>query len=171
MQFTSKLTKEDLSEFQKMTGSNTNFTLLIIYPIGMIFVSLRLWRASMAFLARTPSSLPYIVLLWIAAVGFVVWTWIYRGQQQEKKLEQRNATRPDTMTFTDTGLNCDGPAGASAHIPWQQFTSWREGRRVFLLKLGQGKRFIILPVSQLSEQDRAPIRQFLQSRIAPISSR
>jgi len=71
MQFTCKLTKEDMSEFRKMTGSNSNFTLFILYPIGMILVSFRLWRASLVILARTPSYLPYIVLMWIAAVGFI----------------------------------------------------------------------------------------------------
>jgi hypothetical protein len=139
MQFTSKLTKEDMSEFRRMIGSNSNLTLFVLYPIGMILVSIRLWRASLVFLARTPSNLPYIVLMWIAAVGFIIWTWIYRGQQRANQLERMNARRPDTMTFTDAGLSCDGPAGATALLPWRHFTSWHEGKRVFLLKSGAGK--------------------------------
>jgi len=71
------------------------------------------------------------------------------------------------MTFTDAGLSCDGPAGATALLPWQHFQSWREGKRVFLLKSGVGKSYAILPVSQIS--DREPNRQFLKSYIAPIS--
>lgn len=169
MQFTSKLTKEDYSEFRKMSGADSKLTLFVFYPIGMAFALLRLWRLTETFLARTPSEFPYFVLGWIAAAGFLAWTWIYRGQQRAKALDQINATRPDTITFTESGLDCDGPAGATAHIPWQKFTSWREGQRVLLLKFGGAKRYAILPVSQLSDLNRAPIRQFLQSHIAPAS--
>jgi hypothetical protein len=167
LQFTSKLTKEDYNEFRKMSGADSNLVLLVFYPIGMVFALLRLWRVTLDFLARTPSELPYFILGWIVAVGFIPWTWFYRAQQRAKALEQMNAMRPNTMTLTDAGLNCDGPAGATALIPWQHFTSWREGKRVLLLKFGGAKRYAILPVSQVS--DREPIRQFLQSHIAPLS--
>jgi hypothetical protein len=167
MQFTSKLTKEDMREFRRMTGSDSYILLFVVYPIGMIFSLLRLWRVTLAFLTRTPSELPYFVLGWIVAIGFIPWTWFYRGQQQAKELDRQNATRPDTMTFTDTGLNCDGPAEATALMPWRQFTSWREGKNVFLLKSGVGKSYAILPVSQVS--DREPIRQFLKSHIVPLT--
>lgn len=164
MQFTSKLTKEDYSEFRKMSGADSNLVLFVFYPIGMAFALRRLWRVTLVFLARTPSELPYFVLGWIAAVGFIPWTWFYRGQQRANALEQINAMRPDTITFTDTRLDCKGPTGATTLIPWQHFTGWRECKRVLLLKYGGAKRYTILPVSQVS--DREPIRQFLQSHIA-----
>jgi hypothetical protein len=169
MQFTSKLTKEDYNEFRKLTGADSNLAMFVFYPIGMAFALLRLWRVTLAFVTRTPSELPYFVLGWIVAVGFIPWTWFYRAQQRAKALEQMNAMRPDTFTFTDNGLDCKGPAGAMTLIPWPHFTSWREGKRVLLLKYSRAKRYTILPISRLSDMDRAPIRQFLQSHIAPLS--
>jgi hypothetical protein len=163
MQFTSKLTKEDYNEFQKMSGANSNLVMMVFYPIGMLLATLRLWRLTLVFLARTPSDLPYFVLGWIAAAGFVAWTWFYRVQQRAKRLEQINATRPETITLTELGLSCNGPAGAMSLVPWQQFSSWREGKRVVLLKFGGTRGYAILPMSQIS--DREPIRQFLRSHI------
>ena len=58
-------------------------------------------------------------------------------------MERINKMRPDTITFTETGLDCDGPSGASSMVPWQHFTSWREGKRVLLLKFGGAKRYAI----------------------------
>lgn len=168
MQFTSKLTKEDYNEFRKMSGADSNLTLFVFYPIGMAFALLRLWKMTLVFVTRTPSELPYFVIGWIVAVGFIPWTWFYRAHQRANALERMNGLRPDTITFTDTGLDCRGPAGAMALIPWQQFTSWREGKRVFLLKFAGAKRYAILPVSQVS--DREPIRQFLKSHITRFHS-
>lgn len=166
MQFTSNLSKEDYNEFRKLSGADSNLVQLVLYPVGMAFVLVRLWRVTSVFLARTPSDLPYFVFGWIAAVGFIVWTWIYRGQQRAKALERMNEMRPDTITFTETGLDCDGPSGASSMVPWQHFTSWREGKRVLLLKFGGAKRYAILPLSQMP--DREPIRQFLRAHIAQL---
>ena len=147
-----------------MSGADSNLTLFVFYPTGLAFALLKLWKVTTVFVARTPADLPYFVLGWIVAIGFIPWTWFYRGYQREKALAQMNAMRPDTMTFTEAGLNCNGPAGATALIPWQHFTGWREGKRVFLLKFQGTKRYAILPVSEIS--DREPVRQFLQSHIA-----
>jgi len=169
MHFTLKLTEADLSDVRKLTRAGSYWLNLSLYGVGLIFVMLRAWRLSLGFLARTPPNLQLVAIIWVVIVGGIPWTIYMVRRGWARELTQLNATRPDQMSLTNDGVKCDGPDGATALVPWRNFKAWREGRRVILVERREGNRFVILPVAQLSEIERLPIRQFLQSHI-PLAS-
>jgi hypothetical protein len=164
MQFTSKLTTEDYKEYRSLAGSSTRAAIRLIMSIVVWFILLtKAWHLSAAELADTPSALPYIALAWVGGIGFLAWIYSSRRQVFSRRMEKTNSKRPDRVTLTDAGVYCEGAAGTGV-IPWHRFTSWREGKRIFLLTVSAGKSFIILPVSDVP--DREAVRQFLRAHIA-----
>jgi len=122
-----------------------------------------------ALLAQTPPNWKFVAILWGAPAAIIVLALFERKRNRARQLAQMNAIRPDVMTFTNDGLKCDGPNGATALVPWSGLKGWREGQRVLIVERTEGNRFVMLPVAQMSENDRQPIRQFLQSHIPPIN--
>jgi hypothetical protein len=169
MQFTGKLNEEDMSEVRKMTRSSAYWLNAVLYVIGLSFVTARAWKVTFAVLARTPSDWQFAAIIWAAMAGLILWALYNQRQTRAKQLTQLNATRPDQTTFTNDGMKFDGPNGATALVPWGNFKGWREGRRVMLVERNEGNRFVMLPVAKLSDVERLPIRQFLQSHIATAS--
>jgi hypothetical protein len=119
-------------------------------------------------LARTPPDWKPVVIIWLAKPGINLWVLYMRKRALAQQLALLNATRPDLMDLTNDGVKCDGPNGATALVPWRNFKGWQEGRRVVLVERNEGNRFVMLPVAQMSEIERLPIRQFLQSHIPQV---
>ncbi|HXP81774.1 MAG TPA: YcxB family protein [Verrucomicrobiae bacterium] len=168
MEFTGKLNETDMSEVRKMTRSKTYWLNLLLYGAGLIVLALRAWRLSLGFLARTPPDWQAVAMIWAVAAGIILWTVYMVRRGRTRQLTQLNATRPDLMSLTNDGMKFDGPNGATALVPWRNFKGWREGRRIVLVERSEGNRFVMLPVSKLSEIERLPIRQFLQSHIPSV---
>jgi len=170
MQFTGKLTEADLNDVRKMTLSWTYWPKLMLanwYGIGLIVAII--WATISALLGHTEPNWPALGLIWLVIVGIVLWAVYSTKRTQAKELTQLNATLPDHLNFTNDGMKFDGPDGASAFLPWRSFKGWREGRRVMLVDQCEGNRVVILPVAQLSEIERQPIRQFLKACIPPLA--
>jgi hypothetical protein len=169
MLFTDRLTEEDLSDVRKMTRSRAYWLNLLLWLAAMLFATLRGWTATTAYLARRPSDWQVVAILWGAMASVILFALYNQKRTRARQLAQLNATRPDQMTFTNDGVKCEGPNGATALVPWRNFKGWREGQRVVLVERSEGNRFVMLPVAKLSDVERLPIRQFLQSHIAPVS--
>ncbi len=139
MQFTNKLTKEDYNEFRKMTGADSNLVMLFFYPIGMAFAVLRLWRLTFVVLAR--DSIRIAVLC----------HWVDRRRRvypldlvlqraatcQGFRTNECHASRH--VTFTDTGLDCKGPAGAMTPNSMAAFHKLARGQARFTAEIWRGK--------------------------------
>ena len=76
-----------------------------------------------------------------------------------------NATQPDWITVSNEGLKFDGPSGATGFQPWTNFKRWREHGRVLVLEQSLGRRFVILPIGELSDVERQPLRELLRSQL------
>jgi hypothetical protein len=149
-----------------MTRSSTYWLNALLWCAGMFFATVRGWTVTTAYLARHPSEWQHVALMWGGLAALILWALYNQKRTRARQLDQLNAMRPDQMTLTNDGVKCDGPNGATALVPWRNFKSWREGRRIMLVERSEGKRFVMLPVSQLSEIERMPIRQFLQGHIS-----
>jgi hypothetical protein len=171
MQFTDKLTEADMSEVRKMTRSKFMYCLeffatylcgagVLVYVAGLTISGL---------LGHTKPNWPAIALGWVAAPGIsLLAVYVERGTHS-CRLRQLNAVRANLISLTNDGMKFDRADGATALMPWRDYKGWREGRRVMLIVRRRRDRVVILPVAQLSEIERQPIRQFLQSHIPPVS--
>jgi hypothetical protein len=168
MRFTDKLTEADMRDVRKMTRARTYWPSMLLWGVGMIYVTVRGWTVTATVLARTPSLWSTAAASWVAVAALILWALYNQNKARSRELVKMNMARPDQMDLTNEGLKCAGPNGAAAMFPWSNFKGWREGRRVILIERNEGNRFVILPVSALSEIDRTPIRQFLQSNIAQL---
>jgi Na+/melibiose symporter-like transporter len=170
MQFTGKLTKADLSEVRKMTRSRMYWLkLLAANWYGTLLILVVTWVTISGLLGQTKPNWQAIAIIW-AVVAAIILLAVYRTKRAHaRELTQLNSSLPDQISLTKEGVKLDGPNGATGFLPWRNFKGWREGRQVVLVDQGQNNRFVILPVSRLSEIERQTIRQFLQSHISPAS--
>jgi hypothetical protein len=167
MQFTLKLTDEDMRDVRRISRAKTYWLVMSLWGVGMIFMTARGWAITANVLARTPSEWQMVAAVWGSVAAVILWALYNQSRTRSRQLAQMNAARPDQMDLTNDGLKCDGPNGATALIPWRNFKGWKEGRRVILVERAEGNRFFVLPVAQLTEMERITIRQFLQSHISP----
>jgi hypothetical protein len=168
IQFTSKLTDADMRDVRRITRARAYWPVMLLWAVGMIYMTVRGWTLTAGILARTPSEWPTATVAWGGAAAVILWGYYSHFRTRSRQLSQMNTERPDQMDLTDEGLKCEGPNGATALIPWRNFKGWKEGRQVMLVERAEGNRFFILPVAQLSEMERMSIRQFLQSHIPPV---
>jgi hypothetical protein len=160
MTFTERLTDADLKDMQRMIGRGAyNFRVFIYGPVLLVLFSLGYIRRS---------NWTMVVALVAVYCVCLLYSLYSRQQAFSKRLERINAMRPDRVSFTNDGLQAEGPHGAASFLPWRSFKSWREGTRVILLERTEGKQIHILPVAQLSEMDRLSVRQFMQSHVTPL---
>ena len=169
MQFIGKLTEADLSDVRSLTRSKMFWLkLLLMNWYGTALTLIVVWATISGLLGYTTPNWPAVALLWAAIAGIVFWV-VYRTKRaQARELTQLNATLPDQVILTNEGVKFDGPNGATSFQPWRNFKGWREGRRVVLVDQCEGNVSVVLPVAQLSEIERLPIQQFLQSHIPPV---
>ena len=105
--------------------------------------------------------------IWLVLAGLTVWGISRAKGTMARQLTRLQATLPDWIDLTEESVRFDGP-GADTHLrPWGDFRGWFEGQRVILLEWSEGGAPVILPIGDLSDAARQPVRQFLQSRLAP----
>ena len=120
-------------------------------------------------LGQTKPSWRAVAIIWAVDAALGLWAVYSTRRARGRQLTQLNATLPGRVSLTNDGVKWDGPDGATGFLPWRNFKGWREGRRVLLVDQCQGNRAVMLPVVQLSEIERLPIRQFSQTHMAPVS--
>jgi hypothetical protein len=163
MTFTERLTEADLKDVEKMIGRRKySFRVFLYGPVLVVLFSLGYIRES---------NWTMVVTLVVVYCVCLLYSLFSRQQAFSKRLAKVNELRPDRVNLTTDGLQAEGPHGATSFLPWETFKSWREGKRVILLERNEGRQIHILPVGPLSETDRLPIRQFLQSHISRTSGR
>jgi hypothetical protein len=169
-QFTGKLSQADLNDVGKMTRSKMYWVKLVVANwYGAALLLIVVWATISGLLGQTKPNWRAVAVIWAVVAGLILWT-VYRTKRvRAKQLTQMNSTLPDQISFTNDGVKLDGPDGATGFLPWRNFKGWREGRRVVLVDQREGNRAVLILVAQLSEMERLPIRQFLQSHIPPVS--
>jgi hypothetical protein len=116
-------------------------------------------------LGQTKPNWPGVAVIWALGAGLILLS-VYRTRRSwARQVAQLNAALPERISFTNDGVKWDGPNGATGFVPWRNFKGCREGRRVILVDQRDGNRAVMLPVAQMSEIDRLPIRHLLQSQI------
>jgi hypothetical protein len=169
MQFSSKLAEADLNEVGKMTRSKMYWVKLVVANwYGAALLLIAVWATISGLLGQTKPNWQAVAVIWVVAAGLVLWSVYWARRGRARQLVRLNATLPDQVDFTNEGVKWNGPDGATGFLPWRNFKGWREGRRVVLVDQREGSRAVILPVAQMSDMEREPIRQFLQSHIPPV---
>jgi len=168
MQFTGKVTEADLNDVRKMTLSKMYWPkLLLANWYGTALILMLVWATIAGLLGQINPNWRALAVIWGVVGAIVLWA-VYRTKRaQARELTQLNATLADNISLTNDGVKWDGPNGATGFLPWRNFKGWRERGRVVLVDQCEGNRFVILPIAQLSEIERLPVRQFLQSHIPP----
>jgi hypothetical protein len=168
MQFTGKVNESDLSDVVRMTRSKMYwFKLLLANWYGAGIILAITWVTVAGFLGQEKPNWRALGVVWIVIAGIIMWSVFDTKRKQVRELAKLNATLADQIVLTSDGVKLNGPDGASAFLPWRNFKSWREGKRAMLLGQAQENQFVILPIGELSEIQREPVRQFLRSHIAP----
>jgi hypothetical protein len=171
MQFTGKLTEADLNDVRKLTLSKMYWPKLLLanwYGIALLLTVV--WATIAGSLGKIKPNWNAVAVIWAVVVGIVLWAIYSTKRARARELTQLNATLADNITLTNDGVKWEGPNGATGFLPWRNFKGWRERGRVVLIDQCEGNRFVMLPISQLSEIERLPVRQFLQSHIPPIAA-
>jgi len=168
MQFQGKITEADLNDVRKMTVSRMYWPRLLLanwYGLGLILAIL--WVTISGLLGKTNPNWRAVFLIWVVIGAIVIWSNYRTNRAQSRELAKLNAILPDRIEVTDRGVKWEGPNGRTGFVPWSNFKGWREGKRIMLVDECQENRFVMLPVSQLSEAERMPIRNTLQAHISP----
>jgi len=171
MQFTGKLTEADLRDIGKMTRTKMYWVRLVAGNwYGTALLLIVVWGTIAGLLGQINPNWRAIGMIWAVLVALFLWATYRTKRAWARQLTQLNATLPDQVIFTNDGVKLDGPNGATGFLPWRNFKGWREGQRVVLIDQCEGNRAVMLPLAQLSEIERLPIRQFLHSHIPPVAT-
>jgi MFS family permease len=170
MQFQGKITEADLNDVRTMNLSKIYWPrLLLANWYGLALILAILWATISGLLGKTNPNWRAVFLIWVLVGAIVIWSIYRTKREQSRELAELNATLPDQIEVTNAGVKWEGPNGRTGFVPCDNFKGWREGKRVMLVDERQGNRFVMLPISQLSEAERVPIRNSLQSHISPTS--
>lgn len=170
MQFAGKLNEADLFEIGKRSRTKMYWVRLVVANwYGTALLLMVVWGTIAGLLGQINPNWRVIGIIWVVVAGLGFWAVYNTRRTRARQLTQLNAVLPDQVSLTNDGVKLDGPNGATGFLPWRNFKGWREGHRIVLLDQCEGNRAVMLPVAQLSEIEREPIRQFLQSHIPPIN--
>jgi hypothetical protein len=132
---------------------------------GIMVLCAVLWVTVAGLLGTTHPNWSGMGILWAVLLGVFAWSFYSVKKTMAKELSELNTTLPDWITVVGDGIQQNGPSGATAFQPWNNFKGWREGERVMLLEM-EGSAFMILPLSELSDVERQSIRQSILSHIS-----
>jgi hypothetical protein len=170
MQFRGKLTDEDLNDLRRVVRSKMYWPKLFVANwYGLMLLCVVLWATIAGLLGATHPNWSAVGVLWVVLLGLFTWAFYSVKRKMAKEFLQLNATLPDWISLVDDGTKLNGPNGATGFWPWNNFKGWRERKRVMLLDMQTGA-FVILPVGELSDPERQPIRQFLRLHIPSASA-
>jgi hypothetical protein len=170
VRFRGKLTREDLDEARKLVSPKTRWPRVLFRNWYLVLlVGALVWTTLSAFSETLRPNRLATGLMWIAVVALASKVAYRVKTDKLRQLARLKVTWPDWFTLTEDGIESCGPGRATSFHPWENFKSWREGRRVILVQRERGKRAAVLPVANLSDAARQEVRQFLQSHIPPSS--
>jgi hypothetical protein len=166
MQLPGKINDADLKDIQKVARSRFYWLkFLLANGYGIAVLGAITWATILALRGRTTPNWNALTLTWVVIAGIVVWAFYSSKKKSDREFTQLNAALPEQVDVTDDGLHLAGPNGAKVYFPWNSFVEWREGQRVILIRQRAEKSFVVLPVAQLSQVEREPIRQLLRTHL------
>ncbi len=170
MEFTGKLTEEDLSDVRQLYRSRSSRMSVLAGKLRYGIVPLFITWATITALARHERVQADILgVMWLAVVGLMLWIFYRVKQSHARTLSRLDAALPDKVILTNDGVKSDGPDGATSFLPWNSFKGFREGQRVILVDRGKGITPVALLIGGLSENERRSLRDFLRSHIPSIT--
>jgi hypothetical protein len=161
MRFRGKLSEADLDDVRRLVRTKLYWPKLILANwYGVLLLGAVIWATVEGIVGNTRPNWTAIAVIWGVILAIAAWSFYRAKRSLAMEFQNLSAGLPDWLTLDDNGVKSDGPNGATAFRPWQNFKGWREGRRVILLDLETGA-FLILLIDERSEAERESIRQFL----------
>lgn len=165
MQVSGKLTREDLDDVRRLIQSKWYWPKLLASNwYGLILLCIIIWVTIEGLLGIAHPNWQGLLCVWAVVGGLVGWAFYRTKRARAKEFAQLDTTRPDWISFGNDGLNLDGPNGARSFRPWNNFTGYREGRRVMLLDITKNS-FVMFSVAHLPEPERESMRQLFRANI------
>lgn len=167
MQIEGKLSREDVSDAQRLLRPR-HFWPKVVYrnAYTVLFVGAILGATIAGLVGATHPKWGALGIAWLFVLALTAWVVFRVRRATQKQWKRLNGALPDWIDLSDKGMKMDGPNGASSFQPWANFKGWREGQRVILVDRAQAGGPVVLPVANMSEAAREPIRQLLQSHLA-----
>jgi hypothetical protein len=108
-----------------------------------------------------PASLGLILLL-----GFFLWfDWYWSREAVRRAASSQPGHRKGSASFDEKGISASYVTGATAFVPWREFSGWKEGEGVFTITLPSGT-FRVFSKRGLSEPELEQLRSLLRSQIS-----
>ena len=134
MKFKGKLTEADLEDVRRLVRSKWYWPKLLASNwYGVLLLCAVIWATVEGLLGATHPDWRGIGILWAVILGIVGWVFYRTKKGMAKEFSQLNTTLPDWVSLVDDGVKLNGPQGATAFQPWNNYKGWREGKRVMLL--------------------------------------
>lgn len=166
MRVRGKITEEELTEVRNLVRSKWYWPkLLIANWYGILLLCAVLWATVEGLIGNTHPNWQGVGIIWLVVGGIFGWSFYSAKQSSAKDFFQLDKTLPDWINLDNTGAKLEGPNEANLFFPWQNFKSWREGRKVVLLTTQNGA-LVILPIAVESQIERGFIQQLIVSHIA-----
>ena len=164
MQFAGKLNEQDVAEALALVptpGYRAKIVLLDIRLAALVgLTALMTYRFLTAPTRRNLAGFGVFWLFVLGLGGFVVYVFKTRDARVLARLKP-----PDWIDVSDDGVKMSKVDGASSFCPWVEVKGWREGRRVIVLMQEKARILTILPVNDLSDAARQPLRDLLKAHV------
>ena len=131
--------------------------------IGAVVIGLPTLVTYKILTGPAPANWMVIWILWLFTLG-LAWLMVY-SYKSAKARGVAKLKLPDRIDLSDDGIKMSKADGASTFRPWANVKSWREGRRVIVLMQSKTDVLTILPVADLSDAARQPIRDLLKAHV------
>ncbi len=162
MQFHGKLNEVEIKEatrFVRPKGYATRMAFSYIRLIAYAVIVIGIVYASVVQHARIPPQLIAIRVVILLVIGGFSYFRYRKGTREA--VESLDASLPDALTLSAEGVRMDGPNGAQGFQPWLNYTGWREGEHVVLLRRKEKGLYNVLPVSGMGTAEREGLRGLL----------
>jgi hypothetical protein len=96
----------------------------------------------------------------LCAVAFL--SQMVRSQKPDVRLmEKLNADLPNTIQLQQSGVIVEESSGVVSQLPWSVFKGWRGGNLLFVLDMNKPGSLLIVPASQMADQELSSVRELL----------
>jgi hypothetical protein len=89
-------------------------------------------------------------LLLLFGAALIGYSWYRYTSSVAKAFEAQNSAR-ESLSLESDGVHITAKGGATVFLPWSGYSSWKEGKSVFLVKGDNGS--LILPCDDISRKD------------------
>lgn len=166
MQFAGRLNEQDIAEARALLHSKGYQARVAVTALRVLLVvGLLAWLTIRFLQGPTRPHWTVIGVPWLIVLGIAGLTVFRFKRMKARVVAQVSRKMPDWIELNDDGVQTSGPDGATSFHPWASIKGWREGHRVILLLLSKTAALAILPVGELSEAARQPLRDLLKSHI------